>query len=228
MGSRSSPAATAGSPTTGSAWTTCATATRTSPRPWSSTSRSPSRRSRSASCSPSRSRSRPPDPAAAGRDPRRQHRDLHDPEPCALPAAGAVHGHHHAHGRDRARPLRPHHPGPRRPRRPRRRARRGAESATGSGTARARMLFRIELPLALPVMMAGLRVATVSTVALTTVGTLVSYGGLGNLIQDGVCRTTSRPSCSRPACCASCSRSSSTRWSSARSGSRRPGRRRRG
>jgi osmoprotectant transport system permease protein len=36
------------------------------------------------------------------------------------------------------------------------------------------------------VMMAGLRVATVSTVALTTVGTLVSYGGLGNLINDGV------------------------------------------
>ena len=35
-------------------------------------------------------------------------------------------------------------------------------------------------------MMAGLRVATVSTVALTTVGTLVSYGGLGNLIEDGV------------------------------------------
>ncbi len=34
--------------------------------------------------------------------------------------------------------------------------------------------------------MAGLRVATVSTVALTTVGSLVSYGGLGNLIQDGV------------------------------------------
>ncbi len=42
------------------------------------------------------------------------------------------------------------------------------------------------VPLALPVMMAGLRVATVSTVALTTVGTLVSYGGLGNLIEDGV------------------------------------------
>jgi osmoprotectant transport system permease protein len=48
------------------------------------------------------------------------------------------------------------------------------------------MLLQVELPLALPVMMAGLRVATVSTVALTTVGTLVSYGGLGNLIQDGV------------------------------------------
>jgi len=60
------------------------------------------------------------------------------------------------------------------------------ESATGLGYGAGRMLFRIELPLALPVMMAGLRVATVSTVALTTIGTLVSYGGLGNLIEDGV------------------------------------------
>jgi osmoprotectant transport system permease protein len=60
------------------------------------------------------------------------------------------------------------------------------ESATGLGYGRMRLLFRVELPLALPVIMAGLRVATVSTVALTTVGTLVSYGGLGNLIRDGV------------------------------------------
>ena len=60
------------------------------------------------------------------------------------------------------------------------------ESATGLGYSRRKLLFRIELPLALPVVMAGLRVATVSTVALTTVGSLVSYGGLGNLIKDGV------------------------------------------
>ena len=60
------------------------------------------------------------------------------------------------------------------------------ESATGLGYGAGRLLARVELPLALPVMMAGLRVATVSTVALTTVGTLVSYGGLGNLIKDGV------------------------------------------
>lgn len=60
------------------------------------------------------------------------------------------------------------------------------ESATGLGYGRRRLLMRIELPLALPVIMAGLRVATVSTVALTTVGTLVSYGGLGNLIKEGV------------------------------------------
>jgi osmoprotectant transport system permease protein len=60
------------------------------------------------------------------------------------------------------------------------------ESARGLGYGRTRLLFRVELPLALPVIMAGLRVATVSTVALTTIGTLVSYGGLGNLIRDGV------------------------------------------
>ncbi|HET7432669.1 MAG TPA: ABC transporter permease [Nocardioides sp.] len=60
------------------------------------------------------------------------------------------------------------------------------ESAIGLGYGRTRLLVRVELPLALPVIMAGLRVATVSTVALTTVGTLVSYGGLGNLIADGV------------------------------------------
>jgi osmoprotectant transport system permease protein len=60
------------------------------------------------------------------------------------------------------------------------------ESARGLGYGRTRLLVSVELPLALPVIMAGLRVATVSTVALTTVGTLVSYGGLGNLIRDGV------------------------------------------
>ncbi|GAA2148627.1 ABC transporter permease [Nocardioides koreensis] len=60
------------------------------------------------------------------------------------------------------------------------------ESATGLGYGAGRLLVRVELPLALPVIMAGLRVATVSTVALTTVGSLVAYGGLGNLIKDGV------------------------------------------
>jgi osmoprotectant transport system permease protein len=60
------------------------------------------------------------------------------------------------------------------------------ESATGLGYGRGQLLLKVELPLALPVIMAGLRVATVSTVALTTVGSLVAYGGLGNLIKDGV------------------------------------------
>jgi len=60
------------------------------------------------------------------------------------------------------------------------------ESARGLGYGNTRLLLRVELPLAIPVIMAGLRVATVSTVALTTIGSLVAYGGLGNLIKDGV------------------------------------------
>lgn len=60
------------------------------------------------------------------------------------------------------------------------------ESARGMGYGATRMLFTVEIPLALPVIMAGLRVATVSTVALTTIGTIVSYGGLGNLLAQGV------------------------------------------
>ncbi|HET6652569.1 MAG TPA: ABC transporter permease [Nocardioides sp.] len=60
------------------------------------------------------------------------------------------------------------------------------ESALGMGYGRARQLFGVELPLALPTLMAGLRVATVSTVALTTVGSIVGYGGLGNLLIQAV------------------------------------------
>lgn len=60
------------------------------------------------------------------------------------------------------------------------------EAAAGMGYGGGRMLWSVELPLALPVVMAGIRLATVSTVALTTIGALVAYGGLGNLIADGV------------------------------------------
>jgi osmoprotectant transport system permease protein len=59
------------------------------------------------------------------------------------------------------------------------------EAAMGTGYGPTRLLFTVELPLALPVIIAGLRVAVVSTVALTTVGAIVSYGGLGNLLLDG-------------------------------------------
>jgi osmoprotectant transport system permease protein len=46
--------------------------------------------------------------------------------------------------------------------------------------------LRVQLPLALPAVFAGIRVATVSTVALTTVGTIVGNGGLGDLIFSGL------------------------------------------
>lgn len=60
------------------------------------------------------------------------------------------------------------------------------DAARGMGFAPSRMLWRVELPLALPTVFAGLRVAMVSTVALTTIGTIVGFGGLGNLIGDGL------------------------------------------
>lgn len=60
------------------------------------------------------------------------------------------------------------------------------DAALGMGYARSRLLVAVELPLALPAVMAGLRVATVSTVALTTVGSIVGYGGLGDLLLSAV------------------------------------------
>jgi osmoprotectant transport system permease protein len=66
------------------------------------------------------------------------------------------------------------------------------EAAQGMGYGARKRLVKVELPLALPSIMAGLRVATVSTVALTTVGAIVSYGGLGNLLLEAV-NTQFRP-----------------------------------
>jgi len=59
------------------------------------------------------------------------------------------------------------------------------EAARGMGYGPARLFVQVDLPLALPAFMAGLRIATVSTVALTTVGVLVGHGGLGQLIVGG-------------------------------------------
>jgi osmoprotectant transport system permease protein len=59
------------------------------------------------------------------------------------------------------------------------------EAARGMGYGPARLFWQVELPLALPSFMAGIRVATVSTVALVTVGVIVGHGGLGQLITGG-------------------------------------------
>ena len=60
------------------------------------------------------------------------------------------------------------------------------ESARGMGYSPLSLLLRVQLPLALPTLFAGLRVATVSTVALATVGAILGNGGLGNLIYSGL------------------------------------------
>jgi osmoprotectant transport system permease protein len=59
------------------------------------------------------------------------------------------------------------------------------EAATGMGYGRLARLWRVELPLALPGLMTGVRLATVSTVALVTVGALIGNGALGSLLMDG-------------------------------------------
>lgn len=59
------------------------------------------------------------------------------------------------------------------------------EAARGMGYSRTGILLRVELPLALPVIAAGLRIATVSTVSLVTIGAFLGYGGLGTLILEG-------------------------------------------
>jgi len=53
------------------------------------------------------------------------------------------------------------------------------EAAQGMGFTPFRQLFRVELPLALPAIIAGLRIATVTTIGLVTVTALVGQGGLG-------------------------------------------------
>jgi osmoprotectant transport system permease protein len=59
------------------------------------------------------------------------------------------------------------------------------EAARGMGYGPARLFLQVDLPLALPAFMAGLRIATVSTVALVTVGVITGNGGLGQLIVGG-------------------------------------------
>ena len=59
------------------------------------------------------------------------------------------------------------------------------QSATAMGFGGLRRLVRVELPIATPVVFAGLRVATVASISLVSVGELIGNGGLGFLFTDG-------------------------------------------
>jgi osmoprotectant transport system permease protein len=59
------------------------------------------------------------------------------------------------------------------------------QSATAVGYSPARRFFGVELPLAGPVLLAGIRVVSVSTISLTTVGGLLGISGLGLMFTDG-------------------------------------------
>jgi osmoprotectant transport system permease protein len=62
------------------------------------------------------------------------------------------------------------------------------DAALGMGFSPVQLLLRVDLPLALPVIVAGLRVATVTTVGLVTVTALIGMDNLGSFITDGLQR----------------------------------------
>jgi osmoprotectant transport system permease protein len=67
------------------------------------------------------------------------------------------------------------------------------EAARAMGFTGRRRLLRIELPLAVPSIIAGIRIATVTTIGLVTVTALIGQGGLGQLILDGLIRDFRTP-----------------------------------
>jgi osmoprotectant transport system permease protein len=62
------------------------------------------------------------------------------------------------------------------------------EAADGMGLHPTRRIATVELPIAMPYIINGLRIATVTTVGLVTVAAIIGYGGLGRLILDGLRR----------------------------------------
>jgi len=60
------------------------------------------------------------------------------------------------------------------------------DAARGTGMHPLEVLVRVELPLALPVIVAGLRIAAVTVISVTVVGAYVNAGGLGTLIFSGM------------------------------------------
>ena len=65
------------------------------------------------------------------------------------------------------------------------------EAANGLGYTRSQRLWRVEVPLAVPLILAGVRLATVSTIALVTVTSVLGdgFGGLGYFILEGYRRS---------------------------------------
>ena len=60
------------------------------------------------------------------------------------------------------------------------------DAARGMGMSGIQVFRRVELPLGMPLVMAGIRIATVQVVATATIAALVGAGGLGRLVTDGL------------------------------------------
>ncbi|MDQ5841132.1 MAG: ABC transporter permease, partial [Chloroflexota bacterium] len=62
------------------------------------------------------------------------------------------------------------------------------EAARGMGMRESQVLRRVELPIALPVILAGVRTASIQVIATATLGAILSTGGLGRYVVDGLAR----------------------------------------
>ncbi|NCD06283.1 MAG: ABC transporter permease [Spirochaetia bacterium] len=60
------------------------------------------------------------------------------------------------------------------------------KAATGMGMTKTQIMFKVEIPLAISVIMGGVRIAAVTCIGITTIATLIAAGGLGDLIYRGL------------------------------------------
>ncbi len=60
------------------------------------------------------------------------------------------------------------------------------DAARGMGMSEARVLFQVEVPVALPLILSGLRTAAIQIISTATIAAYVSLGGLGRYIIDGL------------------------------------------
>ncbi len=60
------------------------------------------------------------------------------------------------------------------------------DAGTGMGMTRRQLLWRVEIPIALPIILSGIRVSAVQTIGNTTVAALIGAGGLGNFVFQGL------------------------------------------
>lgn len=60
------------------------------------------------------------------------------------------------------------------------------DAARGMGMTGFQQLFLVQLPLGLPVILAGIRIATIATIGIATISAFIGAGGLGRLIFDGI------------------------------------------
>jgi len=60
------------------------------------------------------------------------------------------------------------------------------DAATGMGMSKAQILYKVEMPLSVAVIMGGVRIATVTCIGVATIATLIGAGGLGDIIYQGI------------------------------------------